>query len=173
MLSSWILEALGAAGTTASPLQVAKVVWSRHEEDLRSAGDLLFTWQIDLRTTAEAMAEAGNLLVEEAGCWALPAGTAVPDLARRAWSAEEIATAVEGYLSLLQAEHAGRPLRRSEVLADITAGTGRTGEQLEAMMCNISEVVREHDIVPLASYRPRSNVPVGVRPAVRAALTGE
>ncbi|KRF11302.1 hypothetical protein ASG90_16185 [Nocardioides sp. Soil797] len=170
LLSSWILEALGVCGPSASPLQVAKVVWSRHEQDLRATGDLLFTWQLDLRTTAEAMAAEGTLSIASSGAWTVSEGTSLPSATRRSWAAEEIATAVSGYLTLLRAEHAGRPLRRAQVLADITARTGRTGEQLEAMLSNISEVVQEHGIVPLSSARPRSNVPVGVRPAVAAAL---
>jgi hypothetical protein len=171
LLSSWIVAALGEPGSSASPLEVARLVWVRHEQDLKSAGDLLFTWQVDLRTTAEAMASEGTLLVEESGDWTLPEGAAVARAARRpTWSEEEIATAVEGYVSMLRAEHAGQPLRRREVVADIAARTGWSGDQLEAMLSNISAVVQEHGITPLASFRPRSNVPAGVRPAVAAAL---
>lgn len=170
LLSSWILEAMGVCGPTASPLQVAKVVWAKHEQDLRATGDLLFTWQLDLHSTAEAMAAEGRLGLEESGAWSLPAGAAVPTPTRRGWTPEEITAAVEGYLTMLRAEHAGRPVRRDQTMADITARTGRTGEQLQAMLSNISEVVREHGVVPLTGCPPRSNVPVGVRPAVAAAL---
>lgn len=170
LLSSWIFEALGASGASASPLNVAKVVWERHERDLHAAGDLLFTWQLDLHTTADAMVTEGKLLVEENGDWRLPEGSAVPPPVRRTWSEDEIATAVEGYVAMLRAEHAGTPLRRSQILADIAASTSRSSDQLAAMMSNISAVVQEHGLTPLRNFEPRSNVPVGVRPAVAAAL---
>ncbi|WP_067441894.1 hypothetical protein [Nocardioides jensenii] len=170
LLTSWIVEALGVSGRTASPLLVAKGVWARHEEDLRSTGDLLFTWQVDLRAAAEAMVADGRLTVEPDGRWTLPEGTAVPLVARRTWGEGEIATVVEGYVEMLRAEHEGRPVHRREVVADLTVRTGRSGDQLERMLSNISAVVQEHGIAPLASCAPRSNVPVGVRPAVAAAL---
>ena len=171
LLSSWIVEALGASGRSASPLQVAKLVWARHEQDLKSAGDLLFTWQIDLRATAETMVAEGSLVSEESGDWTLAERTVVPVVAPRAWSEEEIATVVEGYMAMLLAEHSGQPIRRSQIVADIADKTGHSGERLEGMLSNISAVVQEHGITPLSSCRPRSNVPVGVRPAVAAALS--
>lgn len=170
LLSAWIVEALGVSDRSASPLQVAKVVWKHHEQDLKSAGDLLFTWQLDVRATADAMAATGSLVVEQNGDWTLPEGTSVPLAAPRAWDDDQIATAVEGYIAMLRAEHSGQPLRRSQVLADIATKTGRSGDLLEAMLSNISAVIQEHGIEPLPSFPPRSNVPVGVRPAVAAAL---
>ncbi|WP_156409810.1 hypothetical protein [Nocardioides sp. Soil796] len=172
LLGSWIVEALGVSGRSASPLAVAKLVWARHEQDLRSAGDLLFTWQLDLRSTAAEMLADGRLSVEESGDWTLPAGTPAPAPApaRRTWSDDEILAVVEGYVAMLRAEHSGQPIRQRQVLADIEVKTGRTGDQLERMLANISHVIQEHGITPLSSYRPRSNVPVGVRAAVAAAL---
>lgn len=170
LLSSWIVESLRASGTSASPLTVAKLVWGRHEPELRSAGDLLFTWQLDLRATAEAMTAAGSLSIEETGDWTLPEGTPLPRVERRTWGEDEVATVVEGYVAMLRAEHAGQPLRRSQVVADMVARTGRSSEQVEGLLSNVSAVVQEHGITPLASLRPRSNVPAGVRPAVAAAL---
>lgn len=170
LLSSWVVEALAASARTASPLAVAKLVWAGHEPDLRSTGDLLFTWQLDLRATAEAMAAEGRLTVEPNGEWTLPEGTPVPAARRRTWEADEIAAVVEGYAALLRAEETGRPLARRQVVADLATRTGRSGDQVEALLCNVSAVVQEHGLTPLAAFRPRSNVPVGVRPAVAAAL---
>lgn len=171
LLSSWIVEALGVSGPRASPLTVAKLVWARHEPELRSAGDLLLTWQLDLRATAEAMAAEGRLSIEESGDWTLPEGTPLPRPERRTWGENEIATVVDGYAAMLRSEQAGQPLRRRQVVADIAAQTGRSGEQVEALLCNVSAVGQEQGVAPLASFPPRSNVPVGVRPAVAAALS--
>lgn len=165
---TWLVEALAERGPSTS-LDVARTVWLRHESDLRSAGDLLYTWQLDLHAAAEAMAGEGSLVVDAEGRWLL-AGTPAPARGRGPWSDDEIAVSVAAYLALLRAEHAGRPLHRQGVIADVLARTGRTSSQLDAMMANISAVVQEQGYAPLATFPPRSNVPRGVRPAVTAAL---
>lgn len=167
-LTSWITEALRQQGSRASGLAIARWVWSTHESALRDSGDLLYTWQLDLQACAEAMLTQGALALDANGDWSLADGAVAPR--RRGWTEPEIAQAVQGYLALLIAEGGGAPARRTQVVADLVAATGRSTEQVEAMLCNISAVVQEHDLAPLAHYRPRSNVPVGVRPAVAAAL---
>ena len=94
LLRSWIVESLQVSGPTASPLTVAKGVWIRHEQDLRATADLLFTWQLDLRDTAEAMAAEGSLVIEETGAWTLLEGTEVPSVPRSTWTGDEIAAVV-------------------------------------------------------------------------------
>lgn len=170
LLRTWILEALAGAGRSASPLLVAKDVWSRHEQELKSAGDLLFTWQLDLRAAAEEMVTDGVLTVDEGGDWRLSPGVSAPAPVRRTWSEREVEVAVDGYLSMLKAEMEGLPLRRAQVLAEVLANTSRTADQVDAMMSNISAVIQEHGLTPLTAFRPRSNVPAGVRPVVAAAL---
>lgn len=170
LLRSWIIEALAGAGHAISPLQVAKGVWSRHEQDLKSAGDLLFTWQLALRTTADRMIADGTISVAEGGHWQLAPGVSAPAAVRRTWSETEVVVAVDGYISMLTAEREGLPLRRARVVAQILANTSRSSDQVDAMMSNISAVVQEHGITPLTAFRPRSNVPAGVRPVVAAAL---
>lgn len=170
LLHTWIVEALGATGRTASPLTVAKLVWAHHEQDLRARGDLLFTWQLDLRDVATEMEADGRLLVDDAGDWRLPDDVVVPRPKPRTWGEDEIALAVGAYVDLLRAEHSGRPARRDEAVADVATRTARSIEQVEAMFANISHVVGERDISPLTGIHPRSNVPRGVRQAVAAAL---
>ncbi len=170
LLRSWIVEALQVSGPTASPLDVAKAVWVRHEQDLRATADLLFTWQLDLRATAEAMVGEGSLVVEETDEWTLPEGTAAPSIPRGSWTDAEIVAVVDGYLAMLRTEHDGRPSRRPETLADLAARTGRSTDQVQALLSNISAVVLEHGIDPLRRFPPRSNVPPGVRQAVAARL---
>ena len=170
LMSSWIAEALAARGRRGSALTVAKEVWSRHEADLKASGDLLFTWQVDLLACAEAMVGAGALALDSSGEWVLPEGVTVSPPTRRTWTEDEIAVAVRGYVDMLKAEADGRPLRRTQVVAQIEADTTRTSEQVDAMLSNISAVVQEHGIEPLTAFRPRSNVPAGVRPAVAEAL---
>lgn len=170
-LRSWIVEALAVSGAATPALEVARHVWTHHESDLRAAGDLLLTWQVDLRRVAATMEQVGALAVD-GDAWTLtPAGTRPPVAAGpRPWEGTEIAVVVEGYLSLLVAEHEGRVLRRADVLADVVARTGRSGPELERILSNVAHVLQERGIEPLGHWRPRSNVPAGVRPAVDAAL---
>lgn len=163
----WVVAAL----TDALPrtlLEVARQVWHDHEAAITGTGDLLYTWQLDLAATLTSLQVEGVVAVDAEDRWRL-AGAA-PTARPGAWTQEELTVAVAAYVALLRAEHAGEPLRRSEVVDDVLARTGRTPAQLDALMANISAVVQEHGFVPLAAYPPRSNVPVGVRPAVAAAL---
>jgi len=61
ILESWIVEALGERGGSASLVQVCSTVWQRHEQDLRAAGDLFFTWQYDIRWAAQTLRDRGTL----------------------------------------------------------------------------------------------------------------
>ena len=47
-LKEYILEALELKGPQ-TPNQVSKWVWNNHSSDLRKSGDLLYSWQYDLR----------------------------------------------------------------------------------------------------------------------------
>jgi hypothetical protein len=51
-LEGWIIEALEQSGGTASLVDVTRRIWDEHQSDLEQAGDLLFTWQYDLRWAA-------------------------------------------------------------------------------------------------------------------------
>lgn len=57
----WIQEALRDHGGRASLTDVCWHVWKHHEEDLRSSGDLLVTWQYDIRWAATQLRQAGRL----------------------------------------------------------------------------------------------------------------
>lgn len=60
-LPQYVLEALDVLGGRGSVLDVSKVVWGRHEDDLRSSGDLFYTWQYDLRWAAQKLRNTGIL----------------------------------------------------------------------------------------------------------------
>lgn len=60
-LVHWVLEALGELGGRGTVVQVCKVVWQRHELDLRSSGDLFDTWQYDIRWAAQKLRDSGRL----------------------------------------------------------------------------------------------------------------
>lgn len=42
-------------------MDVSKVVWRRHEQDLRAAEDLFYTWQYDIRWAAQKLRDEGEV----------------------------------------------------------------------------------------------------------------
>ena len=60
-LMDWTEEALTQLGGEGSVVEVCRVVWDRHEGDLRSSDDLFYTWQYDIRWAATKLRKAGRL----------------------------------------------------------------------------------------------------------------
>lgn len=171
ILESWLLEGLAAAGGSATPIDVSKQVWARHRGELESAGDLFYTWQIELRSAADALSASGTIRIDD-GAWVLLHDTASTPSAKHPtrWGTDEIAVAVDAYASMLRDSAAGRPLRRQEASAHVRDTTGRTATAVDGMFANISAVVQELGLDYLPAYPPRSNIPPGVRQAVGATL---
>ncbi|MCL8252847.1 hypothetical protein AERO_15775 [Aeromicrobium fastidiosum] len=169
---AWIVEALTASGGSATPLQVSRHVWAHRRAELEGAGDLFHSWQLDLREAAAGMATSGLLsTVDDA--WVVADESAARALAARrsGWDADEVAVAVAAYVSLLRDRDEGRPLHHREAVKAVGERTGRPVSAVESLFANVSAVVQEHGVEPVAAYAPRSNVPRGVRPAVREALS--
>jgi hypothetical protein len=72
-LQDWVRNALQATGGKASLVEVAKHIWQNHEADLKISGDLLFTWQYDMRWAANVLRHQGMKSVEVSprGIWEL------------------------------------------------------------------------------------------------------
>ena len=70
----WTLEALRDFGGRGRIVDVSRHIWNHHEEELREAGDLFFTWQYDLRWAAWTLRQRGLMKpagVSEQGLWEL------------------------------------------------------------------------------------------------------
>lgn len=59
VLPSWVVEALDQLGGSGSIVDVCRVVWERHEVDLRNTHELFFTWQYDIRWAAQTLRKQG------------------------------------------------------------------------------------------------------------------
>jgi hypothetical protein len=73
-LEKVVVEALESFGGSASLIQVSRHIWENHESELRKSGDLLYTWQYDVRWAAFQLRKQGILRpVNEtpAGVWEL------------------------------------------------------------------------------------------------------
>jgi hypothetical protein len=51
-LQDWVATALERLGGRGSVADVARELWSSHEDELRASGNLLYTWQYDMRWAA-------------------------------------------------------------------------------------------------------------------------
>jgi hypothetical protein len=61
-MKPWIVEALKAsAGSKAWPKDVARYVWDNHQTELKASGDIIYTWQYDLRWAAMTLRKEGTL----------------------------------------------------------------------------------------------------------------
>lgn len=77
-LTQWILEALEAAGGSAHHVRIAEAIWKEYEYELRTSGDLFYTWQYDLRWAAQKLRDGGRLQAAAGrgdGVWRLESGT--------------------------------------------------------------------------------------------------
>lgn len=73
-LQDWVQKALKRIGGRGTLTDVAKEIWRAHESDLRSSGDLFFTWQYDMRWAANRLRRSGimhSVAVSPTGIWAL------------------------------------------------------------------------------------------------------
>jgi hypothetical protein len=65
---------LKAHGGSATIVEVCKFVWQHHENELRSAGSLFYTWQYDIRWAATRLRKQGILgpaIAAPSGTWIL------------------------------------------------------------------------------------------------------
>lgn len=54
-LTAWVHEALMSLGGQARLVDVAREIWTSHASELLESGDLLFTWQYDMRWSANQL----------------------------------------------------------------------------------------------------------------------
>lgn len=73
-LADWVTSALSRLGGRGRLTSVARDIWSHHESELRSSGDLFFTWQYDMRWAANVLRRKGIMVSAEIsphGIWEL------------------------------------------------------------------------------------------------------
>ncbi|SFV61579.1 hypothetical protein MNB_SM-5-383 [hydrothermal vent metagenome] len=73
-LQKWICQALKSFNGEGSIVDVAKYIWQNHENELKSSGDLFYTWQYDMRWAATKLRENKEILPAEKsqkGIWKL------------------------------------------------------------------------------------------------------
>lgn len=64
-LKNWICGALAALGGEAKLVDVARHIWAENEGELRSSGDLFYTWQYEMRWAATRLREEGRLVAAD------------------------------------------------------------------------------------------------------------
>ncbi|WP_103663165.1 hypothetical protein [Microbacterium sp. CJ77] len=61
-LKGWVLDALRELGGEGKIVEVCKVVWRDHGDELTPSGDLFYTWQYDIRWAAQHLRDNGYLV---------------------------------------------------------------------------------------------------------------
>jgi hypothetical protein len=61
-LKAWVVSALRDLGGSGRVVEIAKHIWENHENDLKEAGDLFYTWQYAMRWAGQELQLEGKLL---------------------------------------------------------------------------------------------------------------
>ena len=169
-LKEWVVEALSELGGSGPQIEVAKIVWRRHENDLRQSGDVFYRWQYDLRWAATSLRKEGRLEENSPGKpWRLSSDSALlkpapSELATSVrekpsvWTEEEHREVVAAFARMYRRALVGEDRRRAEEIARAVKHTGRSRSSIERRLCNISAVMIEHGQQPLTGFAPLSHV---------------
>lgn len=60
-MMEWVVACLKSRGGKGWPKDVSKYIWDNYEAELRDSGDLLYTWQYDVRWAAQKLRIKGVL----------------------------------------------------------------------------------------------------------------
>ena len=60
-LKPWVINALRAHGGSATIIEVCQYIWEHHEDELKSSGNLFYTWQYDVHWAAQTLHDNGTL----------------------------------------------------------------------------------------------------------------
>ncbi len=61
-MTKWILEALDELGGSGRPVDVCRIVWQQHQQEIEESGDMLYKWQYDIRWAKQILRDNGQLL---------------------------------------------------------------------------------------------------------------
>ncbi|GLK81722.1 hypothetical protein [Methylopila turkensis] len=56
-----VVDAIRLNGGRATIVQIAKYIWDNYETDIRAAGDVLYTWQYEMRWAGQALVDEGKI----------------------------------------------------------------------------------------------------------------
>ena len=73
-LQDWVYEALESLNGKGRIVDVAKHIWMHHENELKSSGDMFYTWQYDMRWAATKLRESKKMIPakkSQKGVWKL------------------------------------------------------------------------------------------------------
>jgi len=73
-LQDWVRDALQEQAGRATLVEVAKRIWAQHQTELEGSGDLLYTWQYDMRWAANKLRRRGimkSISASPRGIWEL------------------------------------------------------------------------------------------------------
>ena len=77
-LIPWVLEALNELGGNGRPVDVCRVVWENHQDELMASGEMVYKWQYEIRWAKQQLRDSGTILAPNEsphGVWMLSAGS--------------------------------------------------------------------------------------------------
>lgn len=60
-MKNWVIKALQSQNGVGWPREVSKYIWDNYQSELMKSGDLLYTWQYDVRWAAQMLRNEGIL----------------------------------------------------------------------------------------------------------------
>lgn len=63
-LMGWVIDAIKANHGSAKINDICKYVWENHENELRQAGDIFYTWQYEIRWAGQKLRD--NMVLKPA-----------------------------------------------------------------------------------------------------------
>lgn len=60
-MQDWVVVCLKSRGGSGWAREVSKYVWEHYEAELKASGNLLYTWQYDIRWAAQKLRDSGVL----------------------------------------------------------------------------------------------------------------
>ena len=60
-MSLWVVEALRILGGKGEIVEICKVVWKKHGDEIRESGDLFYTWQYEIRWAGDILRKRGEI----------------------------------------------------------------------------------------------------------------
>ena len=63
MLEEMVIDALDVQGNS-TPVAVSKYIWDVFGSQLKASGDLLYTWQYDIRWAVQRLSKAGKVFID-------------------------------------------------------------------------------------------------------------
>lgn len=61
LMKDWVIETLQELGGSGSILDICKIVWAKHGNEIQNSGEAFYTWQYEIRWAGDILRKEGTL----------------------------------------------------------------------------------------------------------------